>query len=198
MSLDRYRWDMKAQQLRFGAVETARKQAESWRTGLAGLTSLFGAVLVVKGRDGFAGLATPIRWCVVVLLILALAALVTATLQALSAAHGSPSDEILMTGEDLEDWSDGEVVRIRHAMARALRLTLLAVSMIAVAVVLTWTAPVSRPDGVVLIVDTDNARYCGKDISAADGRMVLRLGDTMRIVPLASIKTMQTVPKCPS
>ncbi|MFG1822642.1 hypothetical protein ACGFIJ_09175 [Microbispora bryophytorum] len=198
MSLDRYRWDVKVQQLRFGKVETARKQAESWRTGLAGLTSLFAAVLVVKGREGFTELHAPFRWTVVVLLVLALAALLAATLRALSAAHGSPSDEILMTGEDLEDWADEEVVRIRRSMVWALRLTLTAVLMIAVAVVLTWTAPSGKPAGVVLQIDTATVRYCGTLVSAADGDVVLSQGETMRIVPLASVKAMETVAKCPS
>jgi len=198
VSLDRYRWDVKVQQLRFGKVETARKQAESWRTGLAGLTSLFAAVLVVKGREGFTELQTPFRWTVVVLLVLALAALLAATLRALSAAHGSPSDEILMTGEDLEDWADEEVVRIRRSMTWALRLTLTAVLMIAVAVVLTWTAPAGKADGVVLQVDIDTVRYCGALVSAADGEVIISQDETMRIVPLASIKAMKTVDKCPS
>ncbi|MEU9869426.1 hypothetical protein AB0C87_16410 [Actinomadura sp. NPDC048021] len=198
MSLDRYRWDMKAQQLRFGKVETARRQAESWRTGLAGLTTLFGAVLVVKGRDGFTDLETWTRWGVIALLLLALAALVAATLRALSAAHGLPSDEILMTGEDLENWSDGEVVRVRRSMAWALGLTLLAVFMIAVAVVLTWTAPTSKQGGVLLTVDAAGARYCGKFISAADGKVILSRDKTMRIIPLATVKAMETVAKCPS
>jgi hypothetical protein len=189
---------MKVQQLRFGKVETARKQAESWRTGLAGLTSLFGAVLVVKGRDGFADLETPFRWGVVVLLILALATLVAATLHALSAAHGSPSDEILMTGEDLEGWADDEVIRVRRSMAWALRLTLLAVFMIATAVVLTWTAPTDKPDGVVLNIDIDRVRYCGTLVSAGDGEVVLNEDKLMRIIPLGSVKAMETVAKCPS
>jgi hypothetical protein len=198
VSLDRYRWDMKAQQLKFGQVETARKQAESWRTGLAGLTTLFGTVLVVKGRDGFADLETPFRWTIAILLILALAALLTATLRALSAAHGSPSDEILMTGEDLEDWSVDEVADIRRSMSWALRLTLLAVLLIAVAIVLTWTAPTGKPTGVLLSVDADGVRYCGNLVSAADGKVVLSVEKTMRILPLASVAAMESVAKCPS
>jgi hypothetical protein len=197
VSIDRYRWDMKAQQLRFGQVETARKQAESWRTGLAGLTTLFGAVLVVKGRDGFAELEAAFRWAVATLLILALAALLTATLHALSAAHGSPSDEILMTGEDLEDWSRGEVAGIRRSMAWALRLTLLAVLLITVAIVLTWTAPTSKPAGVLVTIDTAGTRYCGELASVADGNVILTLEKTMRIIPFASVQAMETVAKCP-
>ncbi|MFC5187981.1 hypothetical protein [Actinomadura harenae] len=103
-----------------------------------------------------------------------------------------------MTGEDLEDWSDGEVVRIRRAMVWALRLTLLAVSMIVVAVVLTWTGPTDKLDSSLLIVYTDNSRYCGTITGAVDGRILLRVGKSTRIVPLASIKTMQTTLKCPA
>ncbi|MGW2308332.1 hypothetical protein [Actinomadura luteofluorescens] len=198
MSLDRYRWDMKAQQLRFGQVETARKQAESWRTGLAGLTTLFGAVLVVKGRDGFADLEAPFRWAVAALLILALAALLVATLRALSAAHGLPSDEILMTGEDLEEWSGDEVARVRRSMSWALRLTLLAVLLIAAAIMLTWTAPTGKPAGALLAIDSGGMRYCGKLVSAAEGKIVLSIGKEMRILPLASVEALETVAACPS
>ena len=37
-----------AQELRFHQLEAVRKQAETWRTGLTGLTALFGAVFVLK------------------------------------------------------------------------------------------------------------------------------------------------------
>jgi hypothetical protein len=103
-----------------------------------------------------------------------------------------------MTGEDLEDWTDEEIVSIRRSMAWALRLALLAVLMIATAVVLTWMAPTGRPDGVVIIIDTAGVRYCGKLVSAADGKMILSADKTTRIIPLASVKAMETVAECPS
>jgi uncharacterized membrane protein AbrB (regulator of aidB expression) len=57
----------------------ARHQAESWRTGLAGLTGLLAAVLIVKGRDNVSELPRAWQWIVVSLFGCAIAALVGAT-----------------------------------------------------------------------------------------------------------------------
>ena len=47
MSVERLRWAEKAQELRFTQLDMVRRQAESWRTGLTGITALLGAVLIV-------------------------------------------------------------------------------------------------------------------------------------------------------
>jgi hypothetical protein len=49
MSLDPKRWAQKAQELKFTQLDSARRQAEGWRTGLGGLTTLLSAALIIKG-----------------------------------------------------------------------------------------------------------------------------------------------------
>ena len=104
MSSDSWLWAQKAQDLRFHQFESARKQAESWRTGLAGLTALFGTVLAIKGSGDVTSLRTPYPQIVVILLGVAFTVLIIAVLLALQATSGAPGDEILLTGEDLQEW----------------------------------------------------------------------------------------------
>ncbi|ROO88544.1 hypothetical protein EDD29_6215 [Actinocorallia herbida] len=197
MSLDRYRWDQKAQQLRFQQLEVVRRQAESWRTGLAGVTALLGAVLVVKGREGFADLADPFRWIVAALLAAGLALLVAATLRALSAASGSPSGEILLTGEDLESWTGREVMRVRRGLRFALGATVAGIILVAGAVGVTWFAPSAKPAGTLLEVRAGSALHCGRLVRAGDGVIVVEIGRTLRVLPLDAVTAMETVEKCP-
>ena len=101
MSLDRKRWALIAQELKFSQLDTARKQADAWRNGLAALTALLTAILVLKGRDDVSALPPPFRITAVVLLGVALGLLVAATLLITRALAGPPGEEILLTGEDL-------------------------------------------------------------------------------------------------
>ena len=54
MTLDSKRWAQLASELKFTQLDTARKQAEVWRAGLAALTALLTAVFVLKGRGASA------------------------------------------------------------------------------------------------------------------------------------------------
>jgi hypothetical protein len=52
MTLDNKRWAQLASELKFSQLDTARKQAEVWRAGLAALTALLTAILVLKDSVG--------------------------------------------------------------------------------------------------------------------------------------------------
>jgi hypothetical protein len=147
VSSDRWWWAQKAQQLRFSQLDAARRQAEAWRTGLAGITALFGAVLVIKGRSDVAGLASPYPVILVGFYVLTLILLLVATLTAIRAASGTPGDECLLTGEDLELWTVDEVARVQRAIRMAAVLTVIAVCMLAVGAGTAWLAPVKSRRG---------------------------------------------------
>ncbi|MDW5322524.1 hypothetical protein [Plantactinospora sp. KLBMP9567] len=201
MSIERWRWAQRADQLRFHQLDAARKQAESWRTGLAGLTTLLGAVLIIKGRDTVATLAAPYRWLVVLLLGLALAGLVWATLTAIRAAAGTPSDECLLTGEDLAEWTRAEVVGVQRAIVRARRLTLAGIGLVAVAVGFTWLGPGATPAaGALVTVTTEGGTLCGALIGTDRGSLIIQVGQgdpVHRIVPLSTVTGLQPARNCP-
>ncbi|TDD50021.1 hypothetical protein E1286_12860 [Nonomuraea terrae] len=197
MSVDSWRWLQKAQQLRFEQLEIARKQAESWRTGLTGITALLAAVLVVKGRDSVSDLAQPYKWVVPLLLALALATLVWATLTAVSAASGSPSRKTLLTGEDLRDWTVGEVRRIEKAVVRARVLTVAGVTAVAAAVGVSWLAPVATPPAALVVVESASGRICGTLVDTSGGNLLVKVREDQQVVPLAGVARIRGVTACP-
>lgn len=198
MSVDRKRWAQRAQELRFTQLETARRQAEGWRTGLAGMTALFGAVLVVKGRDNVAGLTPAFRWLVVLTLGAALGLLVRATLLAVRACWGEPGEECLLSGEDLRAWTAREVIEITHAIRRAARLAVASVVALAFAVACTWLGPSGQSDRPLFLVEHDAVQTCGALISSDHGRLRLATdgpqGDV--VIPLAAVVSMELVQTC--
>ncbi|GGT38415.1 hypothetical protein ACFFV7_32355 [Nonomuraea spiralis] len=198
MSVDLWRWAQRAQQLRFQQLEIARKQAESWRTGLASITTLLAAVLVVKGRDTVDALAQPFVWLISLLLAIALGLLAWATLTAVGAASGSPSDQTLLTGEDLRDWTRGEVERVQEAIARARLLTVSGVAVVAFALGLSWLGPKAAPDAQLVVVESDGGRLCGSLVDTAGGGLIIKANADVQIVPLKAVTRIRPVPACPA
>lgn len=198
MSTDDWRWEQKAQRLRFEQLDVARKQAESWRTGLAGVTTLLGAVLIVKGRDSVSELDTPYRWTVTLLFGAALACLAAATVLALRAASGTPSGRTLLSGRDLSAWTAHEVRRIRGALTGAAALTLGGLTLAAVATGTAWLSPTAAasPKGLVT-VQAGAIRLCGGLVGIADGKLVLTTpAKTPLAVPLAAVTRVRPSTHC--
>ena len=188
MSAERFWWAQRAQQLRYTQLDVARRQAETWRTGLTGLTTLLGAVLIVK--------ANPYPWVVLTLFLLAIAALVVATLSAIRAASGVPGDECLLTGEDLGRWTEGEVGQIYRFITTARYLTLGGVCAIALGVAVAWSAPTARLDQPVVRVSWGSEQVCGKLLTTGDGTLRVGQRDQYYIVPLMSVVRVDVVPAC--
>ncbi|GAA2299755.1 hypothetical protein GCM10010402_68060 [Actinomadura luteofluorescens] len=199
MSLDLKRWAMMAQEMQFRQLEGARKQAESWRAGLAALTALVGSVLIVKGRDSFADLAAPYRQLVMLLLGAALVALVTATMLAVRAAAGTPGEEITLSGQGLRDWSIAEVRRIATTVRRATWLTLTGLYMIALAVGLTWVGPIQTVKPMLVRVEHSHGEACGELAGADQGQLILTNSTKKQttIVALATVSKIEKVSRCP-
>src|SRR5215472_7302953 len=122
MSLDSKRWALMAQELKFRQLDVARQQAETWRTGLATLTALLTAILVIKSRDNVSQLTQPYRTLVVLLLGGALGLLILATMLVSRAIAGPPGKEILLSGEGLQAWTAQEVENISTSIRWAPRL----------------------------------------------------------------------------
>ncbi|GLX93225.1 hypothetical protein [Herbidospora sp. NBRC 101105] len=198
MNADLRRWAQRADQLRFGQLEVARKQAESWRTGLAGLTGLLGAVLIVKGKDTVSDLAAPYIWIVISFLALALAGLVTATLTAIRASSGTPGDDLLLSGEDLQRWTRREVLLIGRHIRRARALTIAALALVSTAVGLSWVGPTTSKDFLVM-VHTGAEVVCGVLLQSGDGETIIKTeppGEHYRVIRLAAMSAIKPVKSC--
>jgi len=197
VSGDRYRWAELAQELRFHQLEAVHKQAETWRTGLTGLTALFGAVLVLRGRENVADLTAPYPALIVALLLSALVALVVATLSALRAASGAPGDECLLTGEDLEAWTRQETAEVQRSIRRARRLTLVGAGAMAAAVGLAWLAPLRETRQPTVVVQSVDGRTCGSLSAITGGAVAVQQGKDLRIIPLGRISRLEYAERCP-
>jgi hypothetical protein len=195
VSIETKRWVQLAQELTFQQLTSARKQAEGWRTGLTGLTALLTAVLIIKGRDNVSDLPSTFLWTVVVLLGAALALLVTATLLAVRAASGAPSAAILLTGENLRTWTKSEVQAVGRFIRWAAILTVAAICLLALAVGITWTAPVADPTKPLVEVILPTGSSCGELLSATGGNLLLQNGK-IQLIPLAHVLAMNLVRSC--
>ena len=194
------RWEALADDFQFNQLPTVRKQAETWRTGLAGLTGLVGASLIVKGRDTVTDLTTGWRITVFVLLMTALVLLVSATLAALLAASGEPGDNTLLTGEDLRRWSQTQVITTQQAIRRARLLTLMGITALGVALAVTWLTPSTAKETLFVVDTTTNGTLCGPFGVSSPGFVTIatsRKPLTTTTVPLADVTLIKQSPRCP-
>lgn len=193
---DQWWWTQRARQLQYGQLDAVRKQAETWRNGLAGATALVGAVLVVKGKDDFTRLDTPFAVGVPVVLGVALLLLLAATVLAVYAAAGEPGDEFTLNGEMLRAWTEVEIEDAHRSIEWARALTGVGIVLIVGATTVAWFAPAKPPETPLVLVHSDGGPVCGK-LLQQDGS-VLRVGepDRYRIIPLTSPVSVEKVEAC--
>jgi hypothetical protein len=197
MSLDRKRWALLAQNLKFSQLDIARKQADTWRTGLATLTTLLTGVLVVKGRNDASQLTLPFQVVVAALLGLALTLLLWSTLWLSRASAGPPREEILLTGEDLEEWTRGEVRKISKALYWVPQLAVASVLSVTAAVAFTWFAPTRNADAAPLVQVTGPSRqFCGEFFGVSDDQLVIRTTSNVALIPLSTVDSITPVLTC--
>ncbi|MFF0360923.1 hypothetical protein [Streptomyces fungicidicus] len=195
MSIESKRWAQRAQELRLQQLSASRAQAEAWRAGLAGLTTLLGVVLVVKGRETVSDLAPWTRVTVAVLLVTALVGLVAATILAVRAAAGTPGEEILLTGEGLRQWTRTEVRNVGRRIRRAALLTLAALSLLVTALGFTWFGPAPEPAKSTVRVVTRSETMCGELVGTAGGDVVVK-GESLKRAQIDRIVSIEPVKKC--
>jgi hypothetical protein len=197
VSSDRWWWAQKAQQLRFSQLDTARRQAEAWRTGLAGITALFGVVLVIKGRSDVAGLVSPYPVILVAFYALTLLVLMTATLIAIRAASGAPGDECLLTGEDLELWTVNEVAHVQRAIRTAAALTVIAVCLLVIGAGTAWLAPAQASSQLSVLIGSRQGKFCGQLSQLGNGTITIKNSLGTSVISLNSVEYSMTVSSCP-
>jgi hypothetical protein len=168
------RWAQLAEQLKLQQLDGARRQAESWRTGLGSLTALLAAVTIVKGPDTIGELSGGWRITVVVLLGLAFAALTAGTLLAVRAAGGRP-EAMFLTGPNLKAWTRREVRAVRRAIQGATALLVVGLVLVAVAIGATWLLPREQPAHPSVQVVTVDTHACGELVSVDRAAVTLDL-----------------------
>ncbi|MFI1064544.1 hypothetical protein ACH4TC_21965 [Streptomyces spororaveus] len=190
------RWAERTRELEFTRLPELRRQAEGWRTGLTGLTTLLAVLVLLKGRDNLAELPQWARATATGLLVAAFVLLVAGSLLAVRAAHGVPGEEILLGGRRLKDWTEQEVSRVTRALGRASACCLLGVLLVVGALLLAWVTTSAAPDHLV-DVRTTTGGVCG-ELVAADGQQVsLRTGAGSTLsVPQASIVSLRPARTC--
>jgi hypothetical protein len=205
VSLDRKRWALLAADLKFSQLDIARKQADTWRTGLATLTALLTGVLVVRGKDDVSTLTRPFQIVVAALLGAALILLLWATMWLSRALAGPPGEEILLTGEGLEQWTTGEVRKISKALRWVPGLAAASVIVVAAAVGLTWFAPAAQGTSapLVQVSGTDGQTTCGTFVGETTHQVILTLAAAASgrtalttYLPLASVLAVIPVTTC--
>ena len=198
MSLDRKRWALLAQDLKFSQLDTARKQADTWRTGLATLTALLTGVLVVKGRNDASELTRPFQILVAALLGMALILLLWATMWLSRALAGPPGGKILLTGENLADWTQGEVRKISSALRWAPPLAAVSVIAVAVAVALTWFGPApGTTTPLIQVTESTGQQPCGALLGASKHQLILRSTAGPILISLSAVDAITPVIVCP-
>jgi hypothetical protein len=198
VSLDRKRWALLAQEIKFSQLEIARKRADAWRTGLATLTTLLTGVLVVKGRADVSALTLSSQVTVAVLLGVALITLLAGALWVSRAIAGPPDGEFMLTGEDLEEWTRGEVRAIERALTWVPRLSAASIIVVAAAVAVTWFAP-AKPTTTVLLVRvtmSTGQQACGMLVGVGKRELIITSASVPTLIPLSAVVTVAPVAAC--
>jgi hypothetical protein len=198
MTLDNKRWAQLASELKFSQLDTARKQAEVWRAGLAALTALLTAIFVLKGRDNVSDLTEPYQAIVVGLLGLALLLLLIATMWVSRALAGPPGQEILLTGEEVAKWTMGEVRKISTALRWAPLMAAAGVVAVAAAIGLTWLAPAqSTTTPLVQVTESTGQQSCGQLIGVTNHELIVQPTTGPTLIPLSAVTAVTPVTACP-
>ena len=198
MTLDNKRWAQLASELKFTQLDTAHKQAEVWRAWPAALTALLTAIFVLKARDNVSDLAEPYQGIVVGLLGLALVLLLAATMWISRALAGPPGEEILLTGEEVEKWTKGEVRKVSTALRRAPIMAAAGVLAVAAAIALTWLAPARDPaKPLVQVTDSAGRQPCGELIGVSDRQLIVQPTAGPVLDPLSAVTAITPVTTCP-
>jgi hypothetical protein len=193
------RWAQLARELEFTQLPELRRQAEGWRTGLTGLTTLIAVLVTLKGRDDLAQLPDIARLAATALLGTAFVLLVGGSILAVRAAHGHPGSRVLLAGQALRRWTEEEIVRVTRSLRYASLCCGVGVALVAAAVAVAWTTTKSPPDHLVRVTTTSGDR-CGEFAGSGPDGVVLKIteGDGTRQLLLSArtVTAMAPVAAC--
>jgi len=191
-----------------GSLDRIRKTAESWRTGMAGLTALVTATLLFKGRASITDYAEPVGYALGALVVLSLALAIASLWRFLMAANGrlaaTSAQSILDAG--------GVDVRNIHLTTTALAdlnvargLGIASAALLGLALLLSWYGPAAESTAarVKLVIaaeppGTTELSLCG-ELKALDGKVVVLQVDgepEPRRLKTERVVSMKTLASC--
>ncbi|MEU5268054.1 hypothetical protein AB0G77_05770 [Streptomyces hygroscopicus] len=190
------RWAELARELEFTRLPELRRQAEGWRTGLTGLTSLLAVLLLLKGRDNLNDLPGWARGTAVGLLVAAFLLLITGSLLAARAAHGAPEREILLGGQTLRRWTEREVDRVRRALAWAFLCCVLGMISVVGALLVAWVTTGASAAPLV-DVKTGTGTVCGELILVNRQQLTISMEQDVEVsLPRTSVVSVKPAETC--
>ena len=194
--LDDKRWAQRAEAIQYQELDSIRATAQSWRTGLAGLTSLLSVTSIVVAPSLAERLAGAFRYVAGSLALAGLLALLYGTWQAMTAAFGVPGEAVRITGESLRAWESEQSAAGAKALRRARRATLVGMIAVIATVGVVFFA-VQTPAGPFARVETATAVYCGRlGAAKAGGVEVTAIDGTVHGVALAGLRSIGAAAGC--
>lgn len=185
-----------------GVLESTRKAADSWKTGVGGLLALATALLFLKGPDSIVKIDQGWARVIAAMAVLALLVTVAGEWQLMAAAYGDPKHIAAAEIERL-----GGMLGLRMKLAedayRALNLgrvlALIGLSFFVVATLLYWFAPsASSAKTYLKIVRSEGDPLCGEIADTTSGSISIKAGGVTSTVPFGSITaiTLHTSASC--
>lgn len=188
-------------------LDSVRRTAENWRTGLAGLLALVATILFLKGPDSISKLESWVRWSLSTMLVICLGIALAAAWLALRAAFGTPR---VVDVAEIE--REGGVKPYRAGLARravehlnwSKRLTVSAAVILSAVTVLYWNAPLADERNgylrVSLLAPSNQAApppICGRPQRVENQRLyILEADGALREITLSSVAGLSVVAEC--
>ncbi|MET8978471.1 hypothetical protein ABZX85_22925 [Streptomyces sp. NPDC004539] len=194
------RWAELARELEFTQLPELRRQAEGWRSGLTGLTALLAILVTLKGGDDLSKVPTWSRYTAGTLVVTAFALLLTGSILAVRAAHGTPDSRMLLAGQALRTWTRSEITRATRYIRYATFCCLAGITLAAAAVTVVWatTEGEAAPSHLVRVGTTVGDR-CGELLGAGrDGVRIKVKGAGETLLPAAQVLSVTPVAACAS
>ncbi|HEY8983102.1 MAG TPA: hypothetical protein VIU15_26425 [Streptomyces sp.] len=192
------RWAELARELEFTQLPELRRQAEGWRSGLTGLTALLAILVTLKGGDDLTKVPSWARQTAGVLVVTAFLLLLTGSVLAVRAAHGTPDSRILLAGQALRAWTRNEITRATRYIRYATWCCLAGITLAAAAVIVVWTTTEDDPAPTHLVrVGTTTGDRCGELLGAGrEGVRIKVKGGKETTLPTAQVTSVTPVASC--
>lgn len=185
------------------SLTDARVAARAWRNGLAAFVTLTTTVLLAKGEDQIAKLATPWRAAVVALTFGGVALATTGLWNALAAEAGF-GDAALSLPEIRRDYGSLDAYLLTLSLSASKRLivsrALVGLSIIALLAgqALSWIAPTTPPTNLYQVQST-NSTTCG-NLLGLDDRQMYQFQEehstVTNLLPASEVRTIRLVSEC--
>jgi hypothetical protein len=200
------RWEKRAEELSFGALESVRASAAKWTGTIASLLAIFAVVSLVKGPSDVTKVSGSFwifsyETIVIFLIGVSVAVAAGATVCAALAAYGLPT-RLRYVGQAVRQNHRREVRLSRLFLNVSWISALFALVGLAVAVGITWLATPDEPAAPTrTIVFTDaGVGACGQlQVASSAGTVsILEKGkDNATVVDVADVTALGTLAACP-